>query len=94
MDIGPPELLIVLVLVLVLFGSSRLPKLARSLGEAKREFEKFRKEQDAPEPPAEINPAPKALPEKASAWTDTTPDETERVASADPPPAVDGTERQ
>jgi sec-independent protein translocase protein TatA len=32
------DLLIVLVLVVLLFGSSRLPKLARSLGQAKREF--------------------------------------------------------
>jgi sec-independent protein translocase protein TatA len=35
--------LIVLVIVLVLFGSSQLPKLARSLGEARREFEKVTK---------------------------------------------------
>jgi sec-independent protein translocase protein TatA len=35
-----PELLIVLAVVLVLFGSSRLPHLARSLGSAKTEFER------------------------------------------------------
>ena len=39
MNLGAPELLIILVVVLVLFGGSRLPKLARSLGEAKKEFE-------------------------------------------------------
>ena len=38
--IGAPELLIILAVVLLLFGASRLPKLAKSLGEAKREFEK------------------------------------------------------
>jgi len=38
MDIGPWELLIILAIVLVLFGSTRLPKLARSLGAASREF--------------------------------------------------------
>lgn len=37
--LGAPELLIVLVIVLLLFGSTRLPKLARSLGSAKAEFE-------------------------------------------------------
>lgn len=37
--LGPTELLIVLVIVLVLFGSGRLPRLARSLGSARREFE-------------------------------------------------------
>jgi sec-independent protein translocase protein TatA len=38
--IGVPELLIVLLIVLVLFGSTRLPKLAKSLGQASREFKK------------------------------------------------------
>ena len=38
MDIGPPELTILLVLVLVLFGGSQLPKLAKNLGRAQREF--------------------------------------------------------
>jgi sec-independent protein translocase protein TatA len=38
MDLGAPELLIILVLVLVLFGGAKLPHLARSLGQAQREF--------------------------------------------------------
>ena len=36
--LGTGELLIVLVVVLVLFGGSKLPKLARSLGQAQTEF--------------------------------------------------------
>ena len=36
--IGLPELIIVLAVVMLLFGSTRLPKLARSLGQASREF--------------------------------------------------------
>ena len=39
MNFGPTEALILLVVVLVFFGGSRLPKLARSLGSAKKEFE-------------------------------------------------------
>jgi len=39
MDIGPPELLIILAVVLVLFGGKKLPELARSLGKAKQEFQ-------------------------------------------------------
>lgn len=35
---GAPEMLIVLVIVLLLFGASRLPKLGRTLGEARREL--------------------------------------------------------
>lgn len=38
MNIGATELLIVLAVVLLLFGSTRLPKLARSMGQASREF--------------------------------------------------------
>jgi sec-independent protein translocase protein TatA len=38
--IGTPELLIVLLVVLVIFGGSQLPKLARGLGSAQREFKK------------------------------------------------------
>ncbi|MDQ1431722.1 MAG: hypothetical protein QOF40_2324 [Actinomycetota bacterium] len=34
------EFLLVLAVVALLFGSSQLPKLARSLGSAKKEFEK------------------------------------------------------
>lgn len=33
-----PELLIVLLVVLLLFGGTQLPKFARSLGQAKKEF--------------------------------------------------------
>ena len=38
MNLGAPELLIILAVVLLLFGSTRLPKLARSLGQASKEF--------------------------------------------------------
>jgi sec-independent protein translocase protein TatA len=39
-DIGPWELILILVVVVLLFGSAKLPQLARSLGQAKGEFEK------------------------------------------------------
>lgn len=39
-SVGPPELLIILLICVLIFGGSKLPKLARSLGEAKTEFEK------------------------------------------------------
>jgi sec-independent protein translocase protein TatA len=38
MNLGPQELMIILVIMLVLFGGAKLPKLARSLGEAQREL--------------------------------------------------------
>jgi sec-independent protein translocase protein TatA len=40
------DLLIVAVIVLVLFGGSQLPKLARSLGEAQRELKKAMTDDD------------------------------------------------
>lgn len=39
MNLGGPELLIVLAVILLLFGARKLPELARSMGTAKREFE-------------------------------------------------------
>ncbi|HMF04647.1 MAG TPA: twin-arginine translocase TatA/TatE family subunit [Acidimicrobiia bacterium] len=37
-EIIGPDLLIILAVVALLFGSSQLPKLARSLGRASKEF--------------------------------------------------------
>ncbi len=39
-NLGGPELLIILVVVLLLFGASKLPSLARSLGASAKEFKK------------------------------------------------------
>ncbi|MGN6696022.1 MAG: Sec-independent protein translocase subunit TatA/TatB [Aquihabitans sp.] len=57
MDVGPAELLIVLVIALVLFGGKKIPDLARSLGQAKNEFEKgVRGEQPGDEPAPVLEP--------------------------------------
>ena len=37
-DVGVPELLIILAVVLLVFGSKKLPELARSLGRSVKEF--------------------------------------------------------
>jgi sec-independent protein translocase protein TatA len=37
---GTPELIMVAIVVLVLFGGSQLPKLAKNLGSAQRELKK------------------------------------------------------
>ncbi len=37
---GPWQILLVVALVVLLFGSKKLPELARSLGKAKGEFKK------------------------------------------------------
>ncbi len=46
-SLGFPELLIILAVVLLLFGSAKLPQLARSLGQASKEFKAGVAEGDA-----------------------------------------------
>jgi len=53
MGFGAPELLIVLAVVVMLFGGSQIPKLARGLGRAQKEYK------DASE-----NPEPEDEPKK------------------------------
>ena len=38
MDFGLPELIVILVILLLLFGSTRLPKLSRSIGQSAKEL--------------------------------------------------------
>ncbi|WP_254824349.1 Sec-independent protein translocase subunit TatA/TatB [Haloglomus halophilum] len=44
---GGPEMLVVLLLVVLLFGADRLPKLARSSGQAMGEFRRGREAVEA-----------------------------------------------
>jgi sec-independent protein translocase protein TatA len=48
--IGTPELLLIALLVLVLFGGSRLPELGRGLGLGIRRFKKSLRDEDANDP--------------------------------------------
>ena len=48
-NIGPMELIIVLVLALIILGPSRLPDAGRSLGRGMREFKDSLTGADAPE---------------------------------------------
>ena len=67
--IGQGEWIIILVVLLLLFGSTQLPKLARSLGSAQKEFRKGMKEGDAEEEDdeaADSEPAPKAKGRRAA----------------------------
>lgn len=38
--LGAPELIVILIIILVIFGGSQLPKLARSLGSSAKELRK------------------------------------------------------
>lgn len=47
--LGVPELVIILVIILVIFGGSQLPKLARSIGTSAKELRKGLKDDDTKE---------------------------------------------
>lgn len=40
MSLGIPEILLIVVVVLLIFGGKRIPELARSLGRAQHEYKK------------------------------------------------------
>ena len=56
-NIGPGQLLIVVAVIALLFGGSKIPELARSLGKAKGEFKKGLAEGEKEEAEAEGKPA-------------------------------------
>ncbi len=84
-NLGGPDMIIILLIVLLLFGAKRLPELARGLGQAMNEFTKAKDDMHrqisrADEPPVlqprdlqEHRPQVQAAP-------------AENVASATPPP--------
>jgi sec-independent protein translocase protein TatA len=67
MNLGPTELIIILAIVLLLFGSRKLPDLARSLGKSSREFKKGLQEgeqdDEAPKDAAAGSPTDPPAPE-------------------------------
>ncbi len=46
MNLGVPELLLIFLIVLLLFGAGRLPEIARSLGQAIKEFKRSMKDEE------------------------------------------------
>jgi sec-independent protein translocase protein TatA len=63
-NIGAPELIIIAVIALVIFGPGKLPEVAQSLGRGVREFRKAAT--DVSES-VSLDPAPKAVPPGATA---------------------------
>ena len=64
-SIGMPELLLIALVVIIIFGGGKLPQLGRGLGEgirnfrdAMREGERSGSEKREPEPPAEDKAQP------------------------------------
>jgi sec-independent protein translocase protein TatA len=80
-NIGPLEIVVVLIIVLVIFGPKRLPDLGRSLGKGMREFKDSVTGKDEED----------KLP--AAGETTATP-EPARAEASDPEPAATARERQ
>ena len=63
--IGYQELMVILVIVLVLFGGSKLPDLAKSLGRSMKEFKKGIGAESEEEPAPKPQPVATAVPKTA-----------------------------
>lgn len=56
--ISGPEIAVLVGLAVLLFGADRIPKLARSMGQAKKEFEAAQAGQSSPSSPPEATAPP------------------------------------
>ena len=59
---GAPELLIILAIVLLLFGATRLPGVGKALGQSVRELRKGLQGSEEEKPPAEEPPKGNRIP--------------------------------
>jgi sec-independent protein translocase protein TatA len=91
-NLGGPDLFIILLIVLVLFGAKKLPELARGLGQSMNEFKKAREEfdkelhqagQDIKVPPQNTQPYQTAQPVQQISASQAAPVQTAQVQ---PPP--------
>ncbi|MDA1192535.1 MAG: twin-arginine translocase TatA/TatE family subunit [Candidatus Poribacteria bacterium] len=75
-NLGPVEIGLIVVLVLLIFGPKRLPEMARSFGEAIQEFKKTGKKMQA-----DVKSALEDEPVKTTTTTTTTtPDSANKIS--------------
>ena len=83
-NLGGPELIIVLVIVLIVFGAGKLPNVMRDMGRGVKEFKKAQTEEEiAAEAAAKANAEQATSPTLSSNAPSSSPN-----ASAAPPPAA------
>ncbi|MCQ4332430.1 twin-arginine translocase TatA/TatE family subunit [Natronomonas sp. F2-12] len=90
--LGPPELLLIAGVLILLFGASKLPKLARSMGSATGEFKKGRQqvEEELEEIQKGVDPTADIEPDTTTQSTGTEP-QTDDEADREPDPDAEQT---
>jgi len=95
MNLAGPDLIVILLIILVLFGAKKLPELARGMGQAVKEFQKAKDEfsdelhkagkSDTDAAKAEVKPAQSTVAriENQSSASITPPQPSEAVAPGD-----------
>jgi sec-independent protein translocase protein TatA len=78
--ISLPELLILLVVLLLVFGAKRLPEMGKSLGKGMREFKDAVSGVDEPSTPAELPPVNSQSPAMSQAGGSAEESEREKVS--------------
>ena len=100
MNLAGPDLIVILLIVLVLFGAKKLPELARGMGQAIKEFQKAKDEfgdelnsagkADVADSKSDVRPATATIPriENAPASGEVRPEPNQKVAPVDRPDQV------
>lgn len=57
MNFGTPEILLIVAVLFLLFGASRLPQLAKSLGQSRKAFKEGMREAEEEERSGQLNKA-------------------------------------
>ncbi len=97
MNLAGPDLIVILLIVLVLFGAKKLPELARGMGQAVKEFQKAKDEfsdelhkagkSDTATAQTNVQPAPATIPRlenpPAPSASDMRPDPNQTIAPGD-----------
>ena len=75
LGLGGPELIIILAIIMLLFGGSKLPDLAKGLGQSIKEFKRASRDEPEPTPvaPVQAMTLSSSTPTTSRSWPTPTP---------------------